>query len=143
MLFDLLTSVLYCIAWGLCGLAFWLGDRPLRVTAAAFLFFWTITPLFSLWWHDWNVPMVVVDVNALLALTWISMRWRRLWSTVLVALAFLQVLTPFLAYATHIRRFYWQSAYNVMGWVMLIVMAVAIWLTVRARGRADEGAVRP
>jgi hypothetical protein len=139
LFFDLLTSLVYFVAWGLCGLAFWLGDRPLRVTAAAFLFFWTITPLFSLWWHDWNVPMVVVDVNALLALTWISMRWRRLWSTVLVALSFLQVLTPFLAYATHIRRFYWQSAYNVMGWVMLVVMAVAIWLTVRGRRRADEG----
>lgn len=138
MFFDLLSSFVYLIVWGLCGLAFWLGDRPLRVTAAVFLFFWTITPLLSHWWQGWNMPGIVIDVNALLVLTWISLRWRRLWSTVLVALCFLQLLTPFLAYATHIRRFYWQSAYNVMGWAMLVVMAVAIVLTVRARGRADE-----
>lgn len=143
LFFQLLTSLVYIVVWVICGLALWLGDRPLRVTAAAFVFFWTITPLFSLWWQGWNVPMVVIDVNALLVLTLISLRWRRLWSTVLVALCFLQVLTPFLAYATHIKRFYWQSAYNVMGWVMLVVMAVAIVLTVRARRRADEGAVRP
>jgi hypothetical protein len=142
LFFDFLSSVTYLIVWGICGLALWLGDRPLKVTATALLFFWTITPLVSHWWQGWNVPTIVVDVNALLAMTWISLRWRRLWSTVLVALSALQVLTPFVAYLTHIHRFYWQSAYNVMGWAMLLVMVVAIVLTVRARRRADEGAVR-
>lgn len=142
MFFQLLSSLVYIVVWMICGLALWQGDRPLRVTAIAFLFFWTISPLVSFWWLGWNVPLLIIDLNALLALTWISLRWRRLWSTVLVALTFLQFVMPFLAYATHIKRFYWQSAYAVIGWVMLLVMVVAIMLTVRARRRADEGAVR-
>lgn len=141
-MFEYLASIAYVFMWAICGVAFWLGDRPLKATAAVSIFFWSITPLVSHWWQGWNLPVIVVDLNATLALAWISLRWRRLWSTVMVALSFLQVLTPFVAYPAHFHRFYWQSAYNVLGYLLLVVMVVATVLTVRARGRADEGAVR-
>lgn len=141
-MFEYLASVTYVLMWAICGVALWLGDQPLKVTAAVSIFFWSITPLVSHWWQGWNLPTIVVDLNATLAMTWISLRWRRLWSTVMVALSFLQVLMPFVAYPAHLHRFYWQSAYNVLGYLLLVVMVVATALTVRARRRADEGAVQ-
>ena len=143
MFFRLLAYAVYLVAWVVCGVAFLKGDRPLKLAAVSMIFFWTLTPLVSHWSRGWNMPLTVVDTNALLLLAWISFRWRTLWSAFLVALTFLQVLTPFISvWDRSISLFVLQSAYSVLGYVTLVVMIVATWQTAHARRRADEGAIR-
>jgi peptidoglycan/LPS O-acetylase OafA/YrhL len=145
LFYVLLSYAVYVIVWVICVLAFWRGDRPLKAAAVTIIFFWSITPLFSHFGRTgWNMPVTIIDTNATLVLLWISLRWRTLWSAVLVALSFLQVLAPFVAlWDGHIHPFYWMSAYTVLGYVVLAVLAVATWQTTRARRRANEGSVQP
>ncbi|HWT51081.1 MAG TPA: hypothetical protein VN113_02750 [Caulobacter sp.] len=90
-----------------------------------------------------DYPVMVIDTNTAVIFVWISMRWRRLWCAVLAALTILVVIIPFVALADpDIHRYNQYGANNVVSWFQLLVINLATWLTVRARRRADEAAVR-
>ena len=147
-LFDhaiyLIAYVAYLIAMAICGVAFWKGDQPLRLAAGVIVVGWALSALtgqrdkFGM-----NYPLSIIDTNTALILVWISMRWRRVWCAVLAALTIVTVLIPFVAMVDRDIHFYNRAASNnVVAILQLIVLLVAIWLTVRARRRANEGAVR-
>ncbi|USQ95920.1 hypothetical protein [Caulobacter sp. RL271] len=145
MLYLVLDYALYVVAFTVCGVALWLGDRPLKVTAFAVMFFWGISPLTRTGAYvPWNLPLTIVDSNAFLVLTWISLRWRRVWSAMIAGLALVMVVTPFVGMADQeLDPYFKVFAYNILGYILVVELIVAIWLTVRARRQADEGAVRP
>jgi hypothetical protein len=138
------TYLWYLAALVVCGLCVWKGDQPLRWTGVVVILSWASTPLFSHWdQHGVNLPVSVIDTNTALAIIWISARWRTLWSAVLAAFTVLTVLNPFVAMADPaIHRNSWLGANNVLAIAELTIMLVALGLTLRARRRADEGAVR-
>jgi hypothetical protein len=141
----LVPYVGYLIALAILGLAFWRGDAPLRWAAGVFVIGWMLTPAFS---HvsrsGWDTPVAIIDTNAALVLIWVSMRWRRLWSVVFAALMILLVVARVVAYLDKdIVRYAYLAANNVLVTFQMLCLLVAIWLTDRARRRADEGTVRP
>ncbi|MGH1560174.1 hypothetical protein ACRAWD_26105 [Caulobacter segnis] len=70
MLYVVLAYALYVVAFAICGVALWLGDRPLRVTAFAVMFFWGISTLTRTEGYvPWNVPLTIIDSSAFLVLT--------------------------------------------------------------------------
>jgi hypothetical protein len=85
------TIISLILAILVCGLAMWRGDRSARWIGAAFLADW----LGSLLVHrqqaqsaDYGV--LAIDIAALAAFIWISMRTRRLWT--IVASAFMAII---------------------------------------------------
>jgi hypothetical protein len=134
----------YLVALAIGCLCVWQGDQPLRWTAIVVIVSWSVTPLFSHWdRHGVNVPVSVIDTNTALALGWISLRWRTLWSAVMTGLTVLMVLCPFIAAADpSIHRASWIGAGNMLAICHLLTMLTALWLTVRARRRANEGALQ-
>lgn len=140
----LLPYVGYLVALAVCGLAFWKGDHPLRLTAVVLIASWALSPLISKGHrHGLDYPVTILDTNLAVILVWISMRWRRVWCAVLAALTIIIVLIPVVALVDreiHIYSHWFANTF--VSALQLVVMAVAIWLTVRAGGRADEGAVR-
>lgn len=135
----LLPYVTYLMALAICGVAFWKGDRPLRLAAAVLIASWTLSPLVSKSKSSLDFPVTIVDTHAVLAFVWISMRWRRLWCAALAASTFIILLIPIVTLADrNIHKYNHMAANNIVSIFQLVLMLVAIWLTVRARSRANE-----
>lgn len=140
----LITFLVYLVALAICGVAYWVGDRPLRLAAVVYIGAWTLTTLVS---HrvgnGLDTPVTFVDTNATLILTWISLRWRRLWCAVLAALGMLTTLMPFVRLLQDdVSHYVLAASLNVLAICQLLTFIVAIVLTIAARRRADERAVR-
>jgi hypothetical protein len=140
----LIAYAVYLIAFAICGLAVWKGDRPLQLAAAVLLVGWTLSVLAGERnTYGMNYPVAVIDTNCALVFVWISMRWRRVWCAVLAALTIVDVAIPLVAFFdSDIHRYNRTVAYNVVTILLLVVMAVAIWQTLSARRRAEEAALR-
>ncbi|KQV62248.1 MULTISPECIES: hypothetical protein [unclassified Caulobacter] len=140
----LVPFVGYLFALVICGVAFRKGDLPLRLAALVLIIGWAITPLVSLGGKvRLNYPVTIIDTNCALIFVWISMRWRRLWCAMLAALTIVIVIIPIVYVVDpQIHKYTRFAANNVVTCLQLVVLWVAIGLTVRARRRADEGAVR-
>lgn len=138
----LLPYVLYLVALVICGTAIWKGDQPLRWSAGAFIVGWMLTPAVSnLSRGDWDMPVAIIDTNVALLVVWVSLRWRRLWSAVLAALMLLLVLARVIALLDpNVHRYGFLAANNVIVLCQMVVLVVALWVTLRARGRANEEA---
>jgi hypothetical protein len=140
----MMAYIVYLVAIVVCGVAFWKGDRPLRLAAAVLIVAWALSALMGR--RDrfgMNYPISIIDTNVALIFVWISMRWRRLWCAVLAALTIVGLLIPFMALIDrNIQSNSRAASYNVVTILQLVVLITATWLTVRARRRADEGAVR-
>ncbi|HWT51083.1 MAG TPA: hypothetical protein VN113_02760 [Caulobacter sp.] len=132
----------YLLALAICCLAFWKGDRPLRLAAAVLIAAWALSPLITKGHkHGLDYPVTILDTHVALIFMWISMRWRRLWCAVLAALTIIVVLIPIVVSIDRgIHMYNHWLANTIVSDLQLVVMLAAIWLTVRARGRADEGA---
>lgn len=144
MAIDVIAYTAYLAALVICGLAFWKGDRPLKLAAAAMIISWALSTQTGVRGGGINYPLTIIDTNLTLIFIWISTRWRVIWCAVLAALMLITVAIPFVAMIDpRIHLYNRAAANNVVAILQLIVMAVAIVLTVRARRRADEGAVRP
>lgn len=134
----------YLITLTICGLAVWKGDRPLRLAAAVLLAAWALSPLITKGHrHGLDYPVTILDANVALIFVWISTRWRRVWCAVLAGLTIIVVVIPIVALVDREVHIYnhWL-ANTIVSALQQVIMLVAIWLTVRARGRTDEGAVR-
>lgn len=134
----------YLIALVICGLAMLQDDPPLRWSAGVFIVGWMLTPAVShLSRSGWDTPVAIVDTNAALILVWVSFRWRRLWSLAFAALMILLVLARVIAYVDRsIVRYAYQVSNNIIVVFQMLTLIAATVLTVRARRRANEGAVR-
>ncbi len=134
---------MHLIALVICGVALRKGDRPLRLAALVLIVGWTLTPLVSLGSRvRLDYPMTIIDTNTALFFVWISLRWRRLWCVVLAALTIISVIMPIVCLLDRsIHKYNYYAANNVVAGLQLVVFCVAIWLTVRARRRADEDAI--
>jgi len=137
--------VSYLFALVICGAALWKGDRPLRLAALVMIVSWGLSPLVSIGTLvPMDYPVTIIDTNVALLFVWISLRWRRLWCAVLAALTIIIVIIPLVSVADpRIHQYNHLAANNIAAWLQLVVFCVATWLAVRARRRADEGAVRP
>jgi hypothetical protein len=140
----LIPFVAYLFALVICGVALRMGDPPLRLAALFLIIGWTLTPLVSLGSKvRLDYPVTIIDTNAALIFVWISMRWRRLWCAVLAALTIISVIMPIVCVVDRsIHKYNYYAANNVVAHLQLVVLYVAIWLTARARRRADEDAIR-
>jgi len=140
----MIAYVAYLAALAICGVAFWKGDRPLKLAASVLVISWALSALTG--YRDrygMNYPVTIIDTNVALIFVWISTRWRLIWCAVLAALTFITLAIPFVAMIDpDIHRYNRAAANNVVAVLQLVVMIVAIVLTVRARRRADEGTVR-
>lgn len=142
--FQVIAYAMYLIAFAICGVAIWKGDRPLKLAAIVVIVAWTLSALSG---HrdkyGMNYPITIIDTNCSLAFVWISLRWRRIWCAVLAALTIVEVIIPLVAFFDRdIHRYNQMASNNFVALLQLIVMVIAIVLTVRARRRADEGALR-
>lgn len=135
----------YLTALAICGLAFWKGDRPLRLAALVLIAGWAISPLISKGHrHGLDYPVTILDTNIALIFVWVSMRWRRIWCAVLAAVTIVVVLIPIVVLVDRDIQIYSHWLANtIVSALQLVIMLVAVWLTVRARRRADEGVVEP
>jgi hypothetical protein len=142
---SLYTYTYYLAALVVCGLSLWKGDRPLQRVAGVTIISWSITPLLS-YWDDQhlNVFQTITDAITAAFYVWISLKHRRLWIVILAALSILIVACP-LVYLldARVHRNSWVAANNMLAISQLIVILVVFLLGLRARGRADEGVVRP
>lgn len=137
--------VVYLIALAISGVAFWRGDLPLKLAAVALVVGWTLSALAG---HrdryGMNYPLTVIDTNVTLAFVWISTRWRLIWCAVLAALTAITTAIPFVGLMDPGIHFYNRAAANnVVASIQLVVLLVGTVLTLRARRRADERALRP
>jgi positive regulator of sigma E activity len=141
---SLIVYVFYLVALVVCGLAYWVGDRPLRLTALVLIVGWAFTPMIvHLDKHGLNLPVAIVDIAAAAIFVWISMRSRRVWCAVVAALSIIPIAIRFVAAADpDIHNYNRAASNNVVMILELVVMVIATWLAARARRRADEGAVR-
>lgn len=139
---TLIPYIAYLIALAICALAFWKGDRPLQLAAAVLIASWTLSPLVSNGSKSsLDFPVTIVDTHAALAFVWISMRWRRLWCAALAGLTIIVLLIPIVTLADRgIHRYNYMAANNVVSLFQLVLMFVAVCLTMRAKGLADEEA---
>lgn len=145
-MFEILVPYIgYLISLVICGVAMLQNDPPLRWSAGVFIIGWMLTPAVShVGQSGWDTPVAIVDTNAALILIWVSLRWRRLWSLVFAALMILLVTARVIAYFDRsIVRYAYQASNNVIVVFQMLTLIVATVLTVRARRRADEGALRP
>ena len=140
----MMAYIFYVVAIVVCGMAFWKGDRPLRLVAVVMIVAWLLSAMAGRRdKYGMNYPISIIDTNVALIFIWISMRWRRLWCAVLAALTIVNLLIPFMALIDRdIHGNSRAASYNVVTVLQLMVLFVATRLTVRARRRADEGAVR-
>jgi len=140
----MMAYIFYLVAIVVCGVAFWKGDRPLRLAAVVMIVAWALSALMGRRdKYGMNYPISIIDTNVALIFVWISMRWRRLWCAVLAALTIVGLLIPFMALIDrNIQGNSRAASYNVVTIFQLVVLIAATWLTVRARRRVDEGAVR-
>lgn len=141
---QLIAYAVYLIAFAISGVAIWRGDRPLRLAAGALILAWTLSALTG---HrdkyGMNYPVTIIDTNCALAFVWISVRWRQIWCAVLAALTIVEIVIPLAAFFDRdIHRYNQMASNNIVAVLQLVVLIVAIWLTVRARRRADEGAAQ-
>ncbi|MET3664121.1 hypothetical protein [Caulobacter sp. 1776] len=138
----LLPFTSYLCALATCCLAVLKGDRSLRLAAAALLVAWALSPLISKGHRNGlDYPVTILDTHLTLILIWISMRWRRIWCAVLAALTMIVVIIPIVAtFDREIHIYNHAVSNNIVSDLQLVVVLVAVWLTVRARRRADEGA---
>jgi hypothetical protein len=143
--FEILVPYIgYLISLVICGVAILQKDPPLRWSAGVFIIGWMLTPAVThVTRSGWDTPVAIIDTNAALILTWVSLRWRRLWSLVFAALMILLVVVRVTAYLDRsIVRYAYQASNNIIVVFQMLTLVVATVLTIRARGRADEGAVR-
>lgn len=141
----LITFIAYLIALAVCGTAYWIGDRPLKLAAIVYIGAWLLTAIVTrrVSVGGLDMPVTLVDTNATLLLVWISLRWRRLWCALLAALAVLTTLAPLVRLMHQdVSRHVLSASLNVLAVCQVLVFVVAIVLMLRARGRADEGAIR-
>lgn len=140
----LIPYIAYVAALVICGVAIWQGDRPLKASALVLVLAWAFTPV--LMGRDreiLNYPITIIDSCTALILVWISLRWRRVWSAVLAALTILIVVVPFVHLSDPgIHKYNRYAANNILSHFQLVVIAVATWLVIRDRRRADEGVLR-
>lgn len=140
----MVAYAVYLFAVAICGLAFWKGDRPLKLAASVLVIAWALSALTG--FRDrfgMNYPTTIIDTNAALIFIWISTRWRLIWCAVLAALTIISLVIPFVAFFDpDIHRYNRAASNNVVALLQLAVVVVATGLTVRARRRADEGAVQ-
>ncbi len=144
-MFEILVPYIgYLISLVICGVAILQKDPPLRWSAGVFIIGWMLTPAVThVTRSGWDTPVAIIDTNAALILTWVSLRWRRLWSLVFAALMILLVVVRVTAYLDRsIVRYAYQASNNIIVVFQMLTLVVATVLTIRARGRADEGAVR-
>ncbi|MBO9545199.1 hypothetical protein [Caulobacter sp.] len=141
----LFPYVVYLISLVVFGMAFWKGDRPLKLVALTLLVGWTLTPIVNRGdRYILNYPITTIDTNCALILVWISLRWRRVWCAVLAALTILIVIVPLVHVFDHdIHLYNRYAANNILSNLQLVVIAMATRRVIRDRRRADEGAVRP
>lgn len=141
----MIVYVVYLVALVVCGLAYWKGDRVLRLMAVVLIASWTLTPMvMHLDRRGLNLPVAIIDIVTTAIFIWISMWSRRLWCAVLSALAIILIAIRFVASLDpSIDNYSRAASNNVVTILQLVVMAAATGLAVRARRRADEGAVRP
>lgn len=144
MSISLNTYVYYLAALLVCALGLWKGDRPVKFVAGATIISWSITPLFGHWdRHGLNLPQTITDVITAGVYIWVSLRWRRLWIVVLAAMAILVILCPFVHLMDdRVHRNSWVAANNLLAVTQLLVILFGLWLSVRARRRDDESALR-
>jgi len=142
---TLIPYIAYLAALVICGVAYWQGDRPLRLAALVLVVGWALSPLVSNGSKtSLDYPVTIIDTNVALAFVWISTRWRRLWCAVLAALTIIIIIIPIVSLVDRgIHRYNNLAANNIVAVFQLIVVLVATWLTVRARRRGDEDAARP
>lgn len=140
----MIVYVVYLMALLVCGLAYWKGDGVLRLTAVVLIASWTLTPMvMHLDRRGLNLPVAVIDIVTTAIFVWISMWSRRVWCAVLSALAIILIVIRFVASVDHgIDNYSRAASNNVVTILQLLVMVAATGLAVRARRRADEGAVR-
>ncbi|HWU78624.1 MAG TPA: hypothetical protein VN158_00970 [Caulobacter sp.] len=140
----MIVYVFYLVALAVCALAYWKGDRTLRLTAVVFIVSWALTPMVvHLDRRGLNLPVAVIDITTAAVFVWISMRSRRVWGAVLSALAIIPIAIRFVAAADPaVHNDSRAASNNVVVLLQLLVMVIATRLAVRARRRADEGAVR-
>jgi hypothetical protein len=140
----MIVYIVYLLAVTVTGLVCWKGDRPLRSAAMVMIVSWAFTPMIvRLDAHGLNLPVTFVDIVTALIFVWLSMRWRRLWGAVLAALTIVCVAIRLVAsFDPGIDNYSRAASYNVVTVLQLVVLLVATWLAVRARRRANEGAVR-
>ncbi len=142
---SLYTYTYYLAALIVCGLSLWKGDRPLQAAAGVTIVSWSITPLLS-YWDDQhlNVFQTATDVITTAFYVWISLRYRRVLIAVLAAVTFLIVMCP-LVYLLdpRVHRNSWVAANNILAVIQLLVILVGFARSLRARRRADEGALQP
>lgn len=136
--------VSYLFALVVSGVTLWKGDRPLRLAALVLIVSWALSPLVSIGTDvPLDYPVTIIDTNVALLFVWISMRWRRLWCAVLAALTIVIVIIPIVSVVDpQIHQYNRLAANNIAAWLQLVVFCVAVWLTVRARRRANEDAIR-
>lgn len=141
----MIVYVVYLMAMVVCGLAYWQGDRVLRLTAVVMLASWTLTPMVvQLDRHGLNLPVVIIDIVTTAIFIWISMWSRRLWCALLSALSIILIAIRFVASVDRgIDNYTRAASNNTVTIVQLVVMVAATGLAVRVRRRADEGALRP
>jgi hypothetical protein len=135
---------IYLVALAISGVAFWRGDPPLKLAAVALVAGWTLSALAG---HrdryGMSYPMTIIDTNVTLVFVWISTRWRLIWVAVLAALTAITTAIPFVALADpEIHWYNRAAANNIVASLQLVVLLVGTVLTLRARRRVDEGAVR-
>lgn len=138
---SLFPYLAYLAALLVCGFAFWKGDRPWKLAAVVLILAWTLTPLVG---HrnarGWSLAVAVIDTNVAILVTWISMRWRRVWIAVLAGFCILGVLTPIVFMLDHgVDWSAFAAANNVLAVGQLVVL-IAGSLSVERR-RSDEGAL--
>lgn len=142
---GLVAYVVYLIAFAICGLAVWKGDRPLQLAAAILLVAWTLSALMGERdVYGMNYPVTVIDTNCALAFIWISLRWRRLWCAVLAALMIVEVIIPLVAFFDRdIHRYEQATSNNIVALLVLAVLVVALWQVFRARHGPKQPGSRP
>lgn len=140
----MIVYAVYLVALAVCGLAYWKGDRVLRLTAVVLVISWTLTPMVvHLDRHGLNLPVAVIDILTTAIFLWISLWSRRLWCAVLSAQSIILIVIRFVASVDpSIDNYSRAASNNTVVILQLLVMATATGLAARARRRANEGALR-
>lgn len=139
LLLELFAYVVHLLATTICGLAVWKGDKPLRLAGAVLIGAWLMSALVGPRdVHGMSYPITAIDLSCVVAFVWISLRWRRLWCAVLAALMIIETIIPFVVFFDRdIHRYNQFVSHNIVTVLPLVVLAVAIWLTLRDQKRAD------
>jgi hypothetical protein len=100
-----------------CVIAFWRGGRAERLGAILAAAGWIVTPFVEIRtsWYQPQVGIFAVDVFMLLALTALTLRYRRAWTVCASAFQALMVLTHigFLVNPTGLYRAYYFANFSI------------------------------